>query len=252
MDKNITKMLFQRRRDFLRVLIDRENALLPRGRGGNKVIANRLGMDSSLLSQIVTGHRNCGEEIARKIESALNMPIGALDQEPTNAPNARQSAGLGAALIGFHGSPIIAWDSPDDLPEGYQIIPRVRVLASAGTGKIIYEAEEHSQGNAFRSNWLSRKGCKADNCIMMKVEGDSMEPTYTEGTDLLVDRGETHIIDRKPYVLLHDGQQKVKRLFKSGDLVVMRSDNRDKYPDLTVPMSEIQIVGRVIWHAGED
>ncbi|MBN6739127.1 LexA family transcriptional regulator [Acidithiobacillus sp. MC6.1] len=220
-----------------------------------KEVARLEGPDSTVSPQTITHWRKTGK-IARErlmvICRVLHITPNALLGAEMNLSNIKETATADILESQIHARPIIAWDNHGDLPDGFVIVPRVRIRASAGTGKLIFEAQNHDQGNAFRTEWLNRQCCKPDNCVMMKVEGDSMEPTYTEGTDLLVDRCHQPIIDRKPYVLLHEGEMKVKRLFKAGDMVVMRSDNRDKYPDITVSVAAIQIVGRVIWHAGTD
>ncbi len=233
--------------------------------GNARRFAEMVDRDPSLISRWRPHNKNrkvISPKTAREIEESLmKIPTPGvrierfwMDQDHTDVAPAIAVAGpTYQGAVSYQKWPqIIEWCTVEDLPKEYKVVPRMRVRAAAGNGKIVFEAEEHNQGNAFRADWLTRKGCKAENCVMMKVEGDSMEPTYTDGTDLLVDRSAQHIIDRKPYVLLHEGEQKVKRLFKAGDMVVMRSDNRDKYPDLTVPIGDIQIVGRVIWHAGED
>ncbi len=43
--------------------------------------SNKAGYEPSFISQLVTGRRNCGEKVARKIEGNLGLPVGYLDRE---------------------------------------------------------------------------------------------------------------------------------------------------------------------------
>lgn len=44
--------------------------------------ADRLSLASNYLNQLLTGHRNIGEKIARKIETSLKLEPYALDRDP--------------------------------------------------------------------------------------------------------------------------------------------------------------------------
>ena len=68
-------------------------------------------------------------KIASKYGASLEWLVTG-EQPPPNLPP------------GTRWHPVIAWETPDDLPpDEYVIIPRVNVKFSAGSGQIAYEVE---------------------------------------------------------------------------------------------------------------
>ncbi len=127
------------------------------------------------------------------------------------------------------------------------VIPRMAVRASAGPGAV--NDHEATAGRfAFDASYLRRMGADPKSLSAIRVEGDSMVPTLSDGDDIIVDRGDTRLRDGI-YVLRIDGALNVKRLAinpASRD-VTIRSDN-PAYPDWPdCDLDQIDIVGRVLW-----
>jgi phage repressor protein C with HTH and peptisase S24 domain len=85
---------------------------------------------------------------------------------------------------------------------------------------------------------------------MIRVEGDSMLPTLSDGDEILVDRGDAAARVRDGiYVLRMEGALMVKRLAlnPAARRITVASDNSayPSWPDCD-PAS-IDIVGRVVW-----
>ena len=133
---------------------------------------------------------------------------------------------------------------------GLVSVPRLDVGASAGPGSL--DAEERRLGRiAFDRQWLRRLGVgDRDALSVIRVEGDSMSPTLSDGDEILVDRADA--VDRLRdgiYVLRIDETLVVKRLALSpaGRRVSVRSDN-DAYPSWPdCDPATIEVVGRVVW-----
>lgn len=70
--------IMERRRKFLAALVEHEKRV--EQRGANKRVAERLDMDPSHLSQILTGHRKCGEDVALKIAAKLGVSVETINQ----------------------------------------------------------------------------------------------------------------------------------------------------------------------------
>ncbi len=81
---------------------------------------------------------------------------------------------------------------------------------------------------------------------MIRVIGDSMLPTLTDGDEILVDRRDAHERLRDGiYVLRADGALLVKRLVREGEGFAVRSDNPTADPvDLA---GGVDVIGRVLW-----
>jgi len=128
-------------------------------------------------------------------------------------------------------------------------IPRLDVRASAGPGAIT--GEEEAAGVNFDSDWLrSFAPGGAAALSVIRVEGDSMEPTLADGDEILVDaKAVRERLRDGIYVLRRDDTLLVKRVAVSpvtGRLAVI-SDNRAYRTDKDVDPATITIVGRVIW-----
>lgn len=130
------------------------------------------------------------------------------------------------------------------------LVPRIEVGASAGGGGLTEEGLAVSF--AFDRRWLRRMSAQPDQLAIIQVDGDSMSPTLAHGDDIMVDSadGATRLRDGI-YVLRRDGLLLVKRLARATgqNRVAIISDNPAYPAEGDVPVSALQIVGRVIWAA---
>jgi hypothetical protein len=118
-----------------------------------------------------------------------------------------------AAISAAYGmEPILAWEHPDDLPEGeFVMVPRLDVHLSAGGGREQVEIDlVKDNPQAFRAEWI-RSCAEARKLAAMRASGESMEPTIHDGDSLLVDTSQTNVVDGKVYALWYDGGERVKR-----------------------------------------
>jgi len=115
---------------------------------------------------------------------------------------------------------------------------------------------------AFRRDWLNRIGVSPGHAIIARAKGRSMEPTIHDGDMVLIDRGANTVparsrdpADTRPariYALRDDGGARVKRLeLAARGLLALMSDNTDFPPEFR-PVSEVQILGRVVWWGHAD
>lgn len=129
-------------------------------------------------------------------------------------------------------------------------VPRLDVGASAGGGAFAGDESPRSQ-IAFDRIWLRRLGIsEAAQLSIIRVEGDSMAPTLSDGDEILVDRGDgAERLRDGIYVLRREDALIVKRLAldPAGRTVAIRSDNEayPSWPDCA--LKSIEIVGRVVW-----
>lgn len=137
-------------------------------------------------------------------------------------------------------------------PEEFSYVPKVRARLSAGGGSLqVDEAIETYY--AFRHAWLRRKG-QISQMRLMRVSGDSMEPTLRDEDVVLLDLSQVEIFTGKIYAVGIDEEIVVKRVDKKPGKLVLVSDNRQFYPPLEVEMAEdsnVRVLGRVIWMARE-
>ncbi len=129
----------------------------------------------------------------------------------------------------------------------YDLIPKVS--AKAGAGASLETSDETEGLYAFRKDFMGLQHISVANSIMMDVVGDSMEPLLSEGDTLLIDKSDTEIRDGKIYVVTLGDELRVKRIHKSLNGLILRSDNR-RYPDIDVEGPDLEtfvVHGRVRW-----
>jgi phage repressor protein C with HTH and peptisase S24 domain len=158
----------------------------------------------------------------------------------------------------IHGIGDIEGPSPflENPDETFVPIAQASVRPSMGGGSVaLDDNDEPSRAYHFRKSWI-KQGLKASpsQLRIMKVEGDSMEPTLFDGDTVLVD------MDRKApnppgIFVLDDGLGLVaKRLqhVPNSDPPAVRviSDNKH-YPEYERTAEEINIIGRIRWFARE-
>ena len=87
----------------------------------------------------------------------------------------------------------------------------------------------------------------AANVKMLRVTGDSMEPTLSDGDWVLVDTSQ-HFVDRDGLFLIRmTSGLAVKRIQNTiGADIIIKSDNV-KYNDITAPLVDVAIIGKVIY-----
>lgn len=204
--------------------------------------AQRCGIPESSLRNYLNG-RIPGIDIAFKIATATNTPVGWLIAG-TDGPD------KGYDLIGTaaDGSRVVAEVKYAE-PEGFSLIPRLDIQASAGNGRIAV-SEEPLEYLAFQANWLRGRGINPAAARVLTARGDSMEETIRDGDVLLVDTSIDRVLDNSIYVVVYGDMVLVKRVHGriNGSLQLI-SDN-PRYPVEEVSKGEVddlKIAGRVMW-----
>ena len=128
-------------------------------------------------------------------------------------------------------------------------VARLDVGASAGAGAL--DRGENARGHiGFDPAWLRAVASDPRQLSLIRVEGDSMAPTLSDGDEILVDRGDaTERLRDGIYVLRIEDALLVKRvaLHPAGRSISIRSDNPayPGWPDCDP--GKVGIVGRVVW-----
>jgi len=127
-------------------------------------------------------------------------------------------------------------------------VPRLSLGASAGGGTL--DEDERAAGvMAFDARWLRHLGVRPQRVSIIRVDGESMAPTLSDGDDIMVDHDDdAERLRDGVYVLRLDGVLMVKRIALGplrGRFSVL-SDNAH-YPDWTdIDPALVDIVGRVV------
>ncbi|WP_420141225.1 S24 family peptidase [Sphingomonas sp.] len=160
--------------------------------------------------------------------------------------------GVPESLLGGppdRGGRIVAAGSAARVADGLVAIRRVDVGVAAGPGAL--PGEERALDELCLPAALLRElGVGRPAALsLVRVEGDSMQPTLGPGDDILVDRDDAGTRLRSGiYVLRRDDALIVKRIDPNpAGGIDIRSDNPSGGSWSNVDVADVEIVGRVIW-----
>jgi phage repressor protein C with HTH and peptisase S24 domain len=137
----------------------------------------------------------------------------------------------------------------DEISSEFSYIRRVNLKVAAGGGAFM-EEEGIEKKYAFRTEWLKTIVGHTNNCALVMVTGDSMEPLLSSGDMVLLDLGFPSIKEGGIYAFEWEGCFFIKRLKPFGQEVLIWGDNPG-YKMQTATLSDVRIMGRAVW-AGKE
>lgn len=199
--------------------------------------ARRLGVPYQTYVAHENGNRAFSSDLARKYASAFRTEPEWLlfggnrtEQKPELVPAGEGSAG------------------DDDLIAVYD------VSASAGHGVLAETEELAAYSLAFPPNYLSKlTRSNPKNLSIISVKGDSMEPTLHDDDIVMLDFSKRDLNFDGLFVLRFGETLHVKRVARSSrrEHVKIISDNREVYPAEDMHLSDVEVIGKVIWKGGK-
>jgi phage repressor protein C with HTH and peptisase S24 domain len=137
-----------------------------------------------------------------------------------------------------------------DLPDEFSLVEKRKGAISAGPG--LRPDNDVDFRLAFRNDWLEQFG-GTKQLFVVRVEGDSMEPTLMESDTVLINKN-ANVIGAGGGIFAinwHD-MVLVKRLQMNPQTneIIIKSDNPN-YDSIVVKPDEIEIEGKVIWYGRE-
>lgn len=133
--------------------------------------------------------------------------------------------------------------------ETFVFVPQLDGRISAGNG-LVPEPAVKTQ-IAFRRDWIIRKG-KPENMLLIKVSGDSMEPTLYDGDLVLIDKRRDFLEPQGGiYAIALDDTIMIKRLVADPSRKIRIISDNKNYPEMQADPDQVKINGKVIWFARE-
>ena len=132
-------------------------------------------------------------------------------------------------------------------PASARPVPVYAVDVAAGVGAVA--SDPKPAGNLeFDRRWLDRRGLDSTRCAVMRVRGDSMEPTLPAGTWMLVDQASRERRDGRVYVVRSDLDDTlvVKRARRRDGAWLLASDN-PAWDPVPWPETDAEVLGEVVW-----
>lgn len=187
------------------------------------------------------------------IARALDLPFEVLEENwsPSTSEQREKSSLATATIID---EPIVLWG--DEPPLGDEVeVPMLKETALSDNSGRMSVIEQGKVKLGFSKKTLLSMGVDVTNIVCITVSGNSMEPVIPDGGIAGVDRGRTEVKDGDLFAVNHDGQLRVKALYRTprGGLR-MRSFNRDEHPDEEysaeeIRLENIEIIGRIFWYS---
>lgn len=147
-----------------------------------------------------------------------------------------------------------SWDDDTPLdPDEVELPFYKEVELSGGKGSTVV-LQTTGRKLRFGKYSLRKKNIDAASAACVTVNGNSMEPVLPDGSTVGVDTSSRTIKDGDMYAFDHDGQLRVKLLYRlPGGGLRIRSFNSDEHPDERYEATEvaehINVIGRVFWYS---
>ncbi|MCX8748048.1 MULTISPECIES: LexA family transcriptional regulator [Snodgrassella] len=109
---------------------------------------------------------------------------------------------------------------------------------------------ETSQLNLYRED-IKLNNLQVDNLVSITMSGDSMHTLLNDGDKLVVDVSKKIPVDGKIYAFNQGSLLRIRILQNlPNERVRMKSYNNHEYPDETVGLNQIEIIGQIVYKAG--
>ncbi|MCR9256283.1 MAG: peptidase S24 [Alphaproteobacteria bacterium] len=133
---------------------------------------------------------------------------------------------------------------------GVAPVPEVRVTAQAGGGALV-DREDDRTNWFFPADWLRHElRSKPGDLRIITIDGDSMEPILLAGDKVMVDLSRTEPSPPGIFVL-NDGfglvAKRIELIPNSSPPRIAIVSANDRYARYERDVSEVRIIGRVVW-----
>ena len=206
-----------------------------------KAMARAIGTSASHLSSMEHGRVGISMRTALAVARSLNVSVeylaGMVDdpRSPSDMIAELESKSHQIELFRQH--------DEDSLEVAISEID-----TSAGAGAVAND-EKVTGHMKFPSRWLRRRGIRSAVARIIRVTGDSMEPTLPNRSAILVDLGSNTLQDGKVFVIRIGDDLIVKRTVldpEAGWLLVSDSSAKEIWATRPWP-EDAQIIGEVKW-----
>lgn len=174
------------------------------------------GEDHAAIYKYLNKNVKMSDKVARRLEKTFNKVEGYFDQQ-------------------------VPKTSSVDIPVIENIVDAdltlLEILASSNKVSLL----EQTLLNEY--NW------KKEKLFMIKANDNSMYPMIRDKTEVMADSSQTKIEDNKIYVVKIKSNIYIRKLIKSPtkETVVLIPENKAEFPDHEFSLSDITILGRVIY-----
>ena len=170
--------------------------------------------------------------------------IGDIEESTQRLVRSVLAAGGNPFPRDLHDEAVVPLVASHEAPRGARPLDIAEVDTTVGDGN-----ESNSERVIdlmwFTRAWLDRRGIDPKGCAIMRISGDSMEPTLPDGSSILVDRNRRDRVDFRVYVVRTGAGLMVKRAVEQRGEWLLVSDNPEAAPLRW--LADAEIVGEVLW-----
>jgi len=206
---------------------------------------------ASMISQHISGHRPIGLDAMVAYAKGFNCAIEEIS--PTLAaslPTPFYTGSKNLPLAPVHQAPaaINLVNNPD-----FPAVRRVRFKLSAGaSGFAVDYVDDDMAPIVFQRQWFDRHGYTPSELLATKVANDSMEPGLYHGDTVIINTGDTNIVDGEVFAMNYEGELVIKRMVRDASQWWLASDNPDqrRYPR-KVCNEDVFCLGKIVLKQSE-
>lgn len=195
-----------------------------------------------LSQKAIAGRLGCSHQAWQGYEAGNNLPGGKILQR-------LNILGISIDWL-LTGRGAIAEPGTGDDNSVLAFVPHVEAQLAAGHGSINDRLQIRDYIPFTRSYLLRKFGrSSVDGLAVLEVSGDSMEPTISDGSLVMVDQTDPDVSGSIMAFVFEDCAY-IKRLQKFPGGIDVVSDNRDFYPPHQIrnaDLDQLNIIGRVRW-----
>ncbi|WP_336747856.1 helix-turn-helix transcriptional regulator [Pantoea vagans] len=230
----------------MKTFADRLNHAMKMAGLSQSQLAERAGVSQPAIQKLSSGKASSSRKVV-EIAAALGIRPEWLS---TGQGDMSYSNGSEPSNIRESSLKAVVWEEMDKDGDEFVEIPLLNVSLAAGDGSC--ELEESSEfALVFRRHYLKKAGVPEKAAKLVRVSGQSMEPTLHDGDVVGVNMQDNVIRDGKTYAICQSDLLRVKTLIATPSSVIIRSINREEYPDEVLDREEftktVRVIGKVFW-----
>lgn len=205
-------------------------------------LAKYAKVSQQLITKIETGKVSESRKLPQ-IAAAFGLSV----EQFLNWSGTTEYDSAASVMEGVRESKVIPFDRSK-----FVDIPRFEVQGSMGPGIPLPDMETIVSGIRVSAAWIRTElhnVSAPNNLAIITGYGDSMEGTYRDGAQLIVDRGVKDVKVDAIYVLSMNDELYIKRLQRRPDGSILMISDNTKYPPYVVENGErnkFAVLGRVV------
>jgi phage repressor protein C with HTH and peptisase S24 domain len=234
-----------------------DKAMKRAGIPSQNALARRSGVPQPTINRILKGGGRQGPatETLKKLAIACGVPLQWLSDGTGEERRAIPGGTVPRApQADREASPRVSATAHRNKAAACVQVKRVNLRLSAGAAPFSVDPEEDAGDPVcFGTDWLMRRGYRADCLIALSVTGASMEPGLYAGDTVVVNTDDREPRDGDVFAVNYEGECLIRRLVRdsgcwwlSADSADQRRFQRKRYAD-----GECSLIGRVVHKQSE-